>query len=446
MSHQDGILFSYNKSRAQFNDMLEKLSLLSLPREILRMIAMNLWIDDMFRFQKSSVVVFAATSDVSFYYAFYKETRQTRAIVDFYQDRKNVPNWKEVVKRLYDDAIVAVHFFYLNEKYKIQDPELFKPYITGCETERMGCKMGRIFATIYDEFEQKSGKFTWNEVHERISAARNENPVLVENSRLILFEDLLYTELLVCFRYNNNKIDNLRDVDTWLRNLDFADARNYSFFSEELLTCIIHSIIENIATGSIAGDDGIKHLLHLIPRLKRLEYSGYRCCAVEEASRKTLPDVAKVYKITLKEIIGKRKNNYDWFYASYIDGFISDLARLVVKHESIDEELEIFKSCLKWRFVVPTGSWRVQYEYTQRVCMVDDQVRDIFYHKGFYLDNQCLKDITKQMDKGCTVNFRKACERYLNSSIYLIYASKERITAAREACQRRAEIQSKQSG
>lgn len=54
------------------------------------------------------------------------------------------------------------------------------------------------------------------------------------------------------------------------------------------------------------------------------------------------------------------------------------IGSIVVKDENIEEYLDIFKNCLKWRFVVPSRDWRRLDVNALRVCTVDDTIRDIF--------------------------------------------------------------------
>ncbi|KAI3655682.1 hypothetical protein MP638_000354 [Amoeboaphelidium occidentale] len=98
------------------------------------------------------------------------------------------------------------------------------------------------------------------------------------------------------------------------------------------------------------------------------------------------------------------------------------------------------KNCLKWRFVVPDDEWWTIPANVERVCIVDDTIRDIFFNKGFHIDDHCLEDMRKLLSKICSLNFRKACERYLYSSEY-VSGDNELVIDAREACQERAEIQ-----
>jgi hypothetical protein len=91
--------------------MSRKSHLLSLPSEMLRLIAMKLDFDDIVQFQASSEMVFTATTDTSFYCQYFKENFSKIAIWGLYERRDRIINWKEVVKRLYNDPFEYVQFF-----------------------------------------------------------------------------------------------------------------------------------------------------------------------------------------------------------------------------------------------------------------------------------------------------------------------------------------------
>lgn len=119
------------------------------------------------------------------------------------------------------------------------------------------------------------------------------------------------------------------------------------------------------------------------------------------------------------------------------------LAKLVIKQEDVEAYLDFLKECLKWRFNIDDGYWRnVNIKlWFKIVCIVDETVRDIFYPKGFIVDEEVLYEIEDKLFNGWSLNFRRACRKILYSSKY-VNETDELVIAARKACQKRERYKS----
>ncbi|KAI3656104.1 hypothetical protein MP638_001245 [Amoeboaphelidium occidentale] len=226
-----------------------------------------------------------------------------------------------------------------------------------------------------------------------------------------------------------------------LEVLDLARTMEFALFEQAMLKPLILDAAKGIILASIDCDQGLEQIKYLIPQLKDASDIGNVGSMIQFVKPTSLPTVVKVYELLLKEIIGKRRNNNAKFFAAFVRGFIWTLSDIICREECIERYLAILKSCLKWRFVVLDGDWRRELLHdAQIVSLFDETIRDIIYHRGFRINNDCVKIISDRLNKGCTVNFRKACEKYLFSSEY-ISDSDEDVIAAREACRKRSEIQ-----
>ncbi|KAI3656645.1 hypothetical protein MP638_007419 [Amoeboaphelidium occidentale] len=168
----------------------------------------------------------------------------------------------------------------------------------------------------------------------------------------------------------------------------------------------IIEISRAIAAGSIHLEDVASHLSDLISKLNDIVNIAYSAIVIDEARYERLPELAKLYKLLLKEIIGKKRHNYGSFFKILVSSLNYVIVSIVVKDENIEEYLDIFKNCLKWRFVVPSGDWR-------------------------------------RLDNGMLINFRTACGKYLFSENVPEY--NPHVSAAAEY-RRRARLQSLKFG
>jgi hypothetical protein len=114
------------------------------------------------------------------------------------------------------------------------------------------------------------------------------------------------------------------------------------------------------------------------------------------------------------------------------------LAKFVIKQEVVEAYLDFLKKCLKWRFHIDDGYWRYVniILWCKIVFIMDETVRDIFYPKGFIVDEEVLHEIIDEFFYGCSLNFRGACRKILYSSKY-VNETDELAIAARKASQKR---------
>lgn len=389
--------------------------------EIIREIAHKLYFDELLYYQASSGLLYELTSDVSFYARYFTMSNRRRSIelVHFY--REQIPNWEEVVKRLYDDLDQSTYFFYRNAHNELYYPTIYAPRTTGCEYERLGLEMGHVCFKISRKLRSLRFENKLEDVQELITKKTKNYPELVRSERWHYFVDILYSEFEKYLQHDDYKVKNPDDVEFWLEILDFAVSKSYASFQQEILKYIIVGIMRNIANGAIDYDKGVGYLRTAISRMQHFDKIGQECCFFEEATSKSLPALAKAYQFLFKEIIGKRRSNCEKFFADFVERHVTSLASIVVRRESAKRLMDIFKACLKWRFVILDGGWREENYCSrlQQVCLVDETIRDIFYNKGFFLDENFLGDVVEIMNTGCSVNFRRACEKYLHSSEFV---------------------------
>jgi hypothetical protein len=51
--------------------------------------------------------------------------------------------------------------------------------------------------------------------------------------------------------------------------------------------------------------------------------------------------------------------------------------------------------------------------FTERLCLLDEEIRVIFYPEGLVLSDDSLLDIECWLNRNCSARFRAACEKYL---------------------------------
>ncbi|KAI3655968.1 hypothetical protein MP638_003458, partial [Amoeboaphelidium occidentale] len=278
---------------------------------------------------------------------------------------------------------------------------------------------------------------------EKISALKEEHPDLAQTDQWRYFEDFLYSYFrYYLFSYVADSCTS-KDIQIWLDLLRFAEKENYSLLQQEILILLVRSTVRNIALGSLDVDIFLQNLPSWINRVLNVEELASSAYYTKDAIVENLPVLANVFNVLFKEIVGKRRPNYHVFFERFVGNLICSLADIAVKNESAKEYLVLLKDCLKWRFAIVDTDWRkqCQHTYSQRLCMLDDTIRDIIYPKGFFLSHEFLKDISLAMSNGCSVNYQKTCEKYLFSSENVSGDNGLGITA-REACKRRADQQS----
>ncbi|KAI3660269.1 hypothetical protein MP638_005132 [Amoeboaphelidium occidentale] len=388
------------------------LSLLNVPTEVLRLIALNLEIDDLFSFQGLCAKYFTET------YPMY-----TIEEVILHSDR--IEDSAKVVKRLCENNLEFTHYFFIHRRFSRSQETKDGAKITGCELERIGYEIGHIFTRIYDELYEIRGGATFKD------SADTSQWHSFEDHLLVLFPDYM--------GQHDNKNKNMKGAEFWLTELDPACKKNCSHYADALIRQTILEISRAIAAGSIHLEDVAEHLRDLKSKLNDIVKIAYLATVIGEARYERLPVLAKLYKFLLKEIIGKRRHNYGSFFQILVSDLNHVIGSIVVKDETIEEYLDIFKDCLKWRFVVPNGDWRRLDVNALRVCMVDDTIRDIFFSTRVCLSYHWLQDITNIFRTGCSVNFRTARGKYLFSENVPKY--NPHVGASRTEYRRRARLQ-----
>lgn len=415
------------------NQVSKVMSLLDLPAEIIRLIALDLEFTYLVRFQRSSKVIFAVTSDVSFYYEYSLKHFQEIAIKKIYWKRKLIPNWKCVVERLYGNKFeYAAQFFYQNAISYDAYKKFYVPPMTGSELERIGYELGDIFQKVHEDIAQSKSGSGFRVVHKKVLKAREENQLLMKNPYWHFFEDILYDSFMYSFYWN---------LDFYYDVLDFAKRNKYELLQWTAIGRIGDHSIERAAFGTIHFDEFTEHLMPLFELSKSLESFGVIGLKPKHLSLKALPTFNKVSEFLLKEIVGKKRNNYALFFCYFIQQWMNALHQIVTKEEYRQDQLDALKVCLRWRFVIPNGSWRLTDSNSyQLVCLVDESLRSIIYPKGFYMKYLCWREMVRLLTYGCSKNFRNACEKYLYSSDLACHDN-ELVVEAREACRLHAKKQ-----
>lgn len=416
---------------------------LRLPPEIIRMIAIYLDLVDLFRMQHWNDTFNTITSDILFYTEYFSHNYPGTAVKVIYKYRHAIPDWEQIVKRLYKNEFEYVFYFLVNESKKVYGLPGSVPSITGCEMEKLGCDLGKIFCPLFLDLEHRPTVLTMEVISKRMLKARHDYPEKAQTQMWHCFEDFIFSRFQEALGLEIYDFKDMQSIDYWLDKLDYASKENYPRLEQATVAHLISSSIKNITVGSIDFSYGIELVKRLLPKLEDMADIADKSCFVDRAKTDCLSSVSSLYDVLLKEIIGKRRRNNGVFFKEFVSRFLFFLSLLVHKQDCL-KELEIFKNCLKWRFVVPEGDWRSRDSYAQKICMVDDTVRDIFYKDGFFLTDHCLQDITNSLKCDCSATFLKACEKYLFSNPYVSSDSKI-LSPAREAYRVRFVRQSRQS-
>ncbi|KAI3659733.1 hypothetical protein MP638_005207 [Amoeboaphelidium occidentale] len=232
---------------------------------------------------------------------------------------------------------------------------------------------------------------------------------------------------------NRYSIKTVENLENWIELLQFAKTNNYLRFQKALVHHMITYIFKKVATGVMDYDKVVDHLIYLISQLQNTVNVGIVGREVENATHETVLDLAKLYNVLLKEIIGKRRNTYAKFFDYFISTLVEYLSYKVVQDESVTVWLDILMSSHKWRFVIPGAEWKYKIKLIDMfiLCLVDPTIRESFCDKQFVPDVRFLRALESCFERNFSLNFKKACERYLWSSDEL-YSNEELIELARE--------------
>lgn len=421
-------------------------SLSTLPPEIIEMIAKNLSISDLVSFQDSSSVMRAAISHDSFHFEFLTRNYANKAIKTLLENRDEIDNWKELLERFYKNDGEFSNFFYNHEVYTNSYTGHYFSRMTDFQKERLGFKLGKLFEGIRKSCLSSRNTNMIAKAQEQISTARINNPELAKTNQWQLFEDLLFADVWSKINGEVYKKSNLNNLEHRLSTLDFACKNNYANFGHKIAKYIIFTVIRKVANGSLDCDQGVQYALHLIPQMNDMadiQYVGY---LISETTPNNVSAVGVVYNVLLREIIGKKKNNYHVFFQNFMQEFILSLAQNLHEKENVQDYLGAAKDCLKWRFALRETGWRnkCDFDIVKRLFILDEEIREIISQKCLGVNGDFLNDMKNLLQKGCSISFRKACEKILYSSEYVSEDNKL-VIAARYACRKRAEVQSKES-
>ncbi|KAI3659777.1 hypothetical protein MP638_000906 [Amoeboaphelidium occidentale] len=425
------------------NQISKVMSLLDLPAEIIRLIALNLSTDfsDLMEFQKASPTIRAVTSDVSFYYEYFTENHTKDAIFYLRHNRDSIPNWRKVQEVLFENTAEYVRFFYGFPGAMFQRGIDKEVDIAESRLGRTGYILGKIFLKFALNLPCSKTPVTFELVQKKLSELRAERQSLSKTYEWRLFEDIMLSRFQEYLRHGSLGIKNLGDLNPWLMMLDYAFENGYHLFQQAIMKHMVDEIVISILRGCINVDQGLERLKWLIPQVENVERIGYPAFWFFKMDSKTLSARTRLCEFLLKEIVGKRRKNYACFFRGLIQEWMEALSEIVTNEEYRQDQLDALKVFLRWRFVIPNGSWRLTDSNSyQLVCLVDESLRSIIYPKGFYMKYLCWREMERLLTYGCSKNFRNACEKYLYSSD-LVCHDNELVVEARKACRLHAKKQ-----
>lgn len=206
------------------------MSLMSLPPEILRMIAMNLHYHDLYRLQNSVPRVLAATEDVSFYCEYFKQNYPKFAIQLVYSKPFYIRNWEKIIERLYDDLSEFAYFIYETRTCRSFFQALFVSPTIGCEIERLGEEIGAIFADIYCRGDSSMNRITIDELHKSVNEHRETNADLVKTKYWAAIEEVFFVDVMEYASFFGPQTKGDEGWGYWLARLlqflDFAKEKS----------------------------------------------------------------------------------------------------------------------------------------------------------------------------------------------------------------------------
>jgi hypothetical protein len=428
------------------NSLKKKMNHLNLPPEVLRVIAMNLDFEDLGRFQESSENIMAATSDVSFYYRYFTENYDNNAIEMAYSLCDKIPCWKSVVGRLMRDNFKFAKFFYANTFLHLKHSNVFPRTELESELERLGREIGNVFRAAVSELCSRQSMITIDTLNETVSKLRQENSELSNTEQWPFFEDCFYAEFFRYMSHGDPKIDEPEDVEVWLDILHFAVRKNFKTLQDKIASHIIDGIFHLVASGSMEFEKGLQQIQCLMQKLLDLTQTVHVCRHMVRSDPETLPGLARLYEFLVQDVMQKRKFNYIWFYQIFVLEMVKSISFIIGFVDDYEPYLSILKSCLQWRFAVPDGHWRSGKldHHNTRICIIDEELRDIFYPHGFILHDDGTRDITSLVYHRCSLKFMKACEGYLYCSEN-VDEQNSFVLEAREACKRMLEWNARKS-
>lgn len=244
------------------------MSLLSLPPELLQIIAMNLKFEDVVNFQEASSIVRARTSDVSFYCSYFSKRYQSYALKRVYSFRDKISNWKPVAERLMKDNDKFAEFFYDNSTSKLLKYDRHIPVLIGCELVRFGHQVGDVFVSAENAF-RTPRVFTMDTMHRAVFTLRKENPDLARAEQWPFFEEIFYEDL---FCKASREADDAftpgpEHIEVLFECMYFAETKTYETLQREVAESLNEGIIYAVGQGSVGYKEGLIHLAAMMPKL-----------------------------------------------------------------------------------------------------------------------------------------------------------------------------------
>jgi hypothetical protein len=125
--------------------------------------------------------------------------------------------------------------------------------------------------------------------------------------------------------------------------------------------------------------------------------------------------------LLLKEIVGKKKFNYDVLYQNFLFEMICSMSEKISFLHTLEPYLIVVKSCLRWRFYVPSNQRDVSNlkSCAALLCVLDEEIGDTFYSEGFLLDERWLNETIEILNAECSDAFRNACQKVLFSTEFV---------------------------
>jgi hypothetical protein len=117
----------------------------------------------------------------------------------------------------------------------------------------------------------------------------------------------------------------------------------------------------------------------------------------------------------LKEIVGKKKFNYDVLYQNFLFEMICSMSEKIGFLQTLEPYLLFVKSCLKSRFYVPSNQRDISNlkSCAALLCVLDEEIGDTLYSEGFLLDEHGLNEIVEILNAECSDALRIACQKLL---------------------------------
>ncbi|KAI3656134.1 hypothetical protein MP638_000602, partial [Amoeboaphelidium occidentale] len=175
-------------------------------------------------------------------------------------------NWTGFVKRLYGNMFEYSRYFFDYARHNSLEKEISGSVITGCELERLGYKVGKIFAQTYDILCQSHGLATFRDAFTSSSNTTSFSPSEIPE-QLQFFTDILCSEFLTSLK-ENFQFRPLEQLGNFkLKFIDDALMQEHTCVYQTTSRRFIRGIFKNVALGSTGYERAETVVLKLIPLL-----------------------------------------------------------------------------------------------------------------------------------------------------------------------------------